>query len=189
MYNIFYDKLLKFCQMQEYVDDILNGRIYMNELRSFNNTSNLFRDDILDGWRALNSNIYTSARLEWHGESLSLPVEGLKMSYDGIGKIPVFSAAQLDERVIQKSPTGKYKFKAEFISHMRQFGDFVVLINKTELMQKLVAFANTQHVRVLCGCVQYVSDNEALPKAETFEDAVKKFVFAKTISTGREYQL
>ena len=184
--DIFSDKLIKFCQKQEYVDDILSGKLFMNELGTFNNVTDSFRNDIYDGYRVQEGDAI--ARIKWRGESIRFPITKLPMSFVGANKIPVFSAVQLSKNILDEITPGQYKFKKIVLDHMEQFGQYAVIINKTELMNKVEEYANRNNVRIHCGNIRYMDSKNPLPKVDSWEEQIHEFIFVKTTSDGRDYQ-
>jgi len=184
--DIFADKLVKICQKQEHVNDILNGKIYMNELGSFNSALDTFRGDKYDGYRIQEGEM--TARLEWRGEFMAFPLTRLPMSFVGANKIPIFSAVQLDESLFGKVSENKYRFRDTIISHMEQFGQYAVWLNKTELMTKIEEYANENNVKIHCGNIRYIDAKNSLPKFYTWEEQIREFIFVKTTSDERNYQ-
>ena len=187
--DYFSNMIIKFCQKQEYIDDVLSGNIFMSTLEKHNNTDDSYRGDELDGYRAFSPELYHSARLEWGGVVLPLPIEGMKISYVGMNKIPVFSCVQVDSNMLDEILPNKFRFKKSAIEHMAQFGDYAVFLSKTEMITKIENYANKNNVRVHCGNVRYIQENTPIPEVKSWEELIEQFVFAKTVSDTRKYNL
>ena len=183
------DYIIKFCQKQEYVDDILSGRIFMNELSVFNKIDDSFRGDEYDGMRVIKMSPNTVAKIEWRGEALTLPIDILSQSHVGINKIPVFNACLLNEKNLQRVTDSTFKFCPIFIKHMEQFGEHVVLLSKSEFAKKMETYVIDNNMYMHNGNIKYVDIETPPPKADTWEDSIREYVFVKTLSEHRNYDL
>jgi len=165
----------------------------MNELGKFRNKEDTFRSDPYDGSRPFRvTDEAITVTLEAQGmspPSISWPLPSqsiISHSFVGVEKIPIFSATQLDESVFIEIEPRRYKFNVSFVDHMAQFGQYAVLLNKSELIEKLETYANEQHVKVHCGRIRYVSEKTPPPELKTWEEQIEEFVFVKTISEKDE---
>ena len=166
--------LIKFYEKQEYVDNILNGSFFMRSVESINRLSDSFRGDPLEGYRVLEA---SSARVEWRGVTIPLPPTEYKFSYVGIQRIPVFSAVQLDEQILEETSEGIFKFKRAFVDHMEQFGKYVVTLCKKELIRKITTYADKNHYHFCYGNVSYVNSSTPPPESDDWKQIVDEYVF------------
>jgi len=191
------DFLIKICQKEEYVQDILAGNIYMNELKWFNSIPDSFRGDRYDGHRyhKIVDNEPVFLCLEVKGinpSSIKLPLPPksvIAQSFIGADKIPLFCAVQLDENIVESISPNEYKFKKSVIEHMEQFGNHVVILSKRELMAKMEEYANKNNVKIHAENVRYVNEKSSIPRTDSWEEQIKEFLFVKTVSPDRAYTL
>ena len=144
------DLLIKVSSKEEYLKDICDGKIYMNESGYFRKLEDNYRGDKFDGKCPINLSEIKKASLVLANSQkpenrIEIPVETITefvMGFSGDDKIPLFCSTQVDENILIKITDTQWRFKEEFTSEMEQFGEYYLLFYKIELQNGLDELAH-----------------------------------------------
>lgn len=143
-YDDFPDLLIKFSTERRFLQDLADGRVYMNESGYFRQLEDGFRGDKYDGKCPITMN-----SPDWYIEigPVDNSSEKIRLSYDQIrdfsvgfandDKIPLFCCSEFSEEILTKPINNVLYFKDEFIREMEQFGEYYIIFYKYDLLQKM----------------------------------------------------
>lgn len=155
--------LIKVSSKREYLEDIANGKIFMNESGYFRKLEDRYRGDIFDGKCPINLESLGAICIELRalddsGESLRFPVESIKnfkVGFDKDDKVPMFCCSMLTEEILYKENDFEFRFREEFVSEMEKFGDFFIAFDGYEFMSKINCLNQKSGILYRAGKVKY----------------------------------
>lgn len=157
------DLLIKVSSKEEYLKDICEGKIYMNESGYFRKLEDNYRGDRFDGKCPVDlgktkTDSLTIFNPQNPEERVEIPAEAITnftLGFSGDDKIPLFCCTQVDEKILYKKTETQWGFKEEFISEMEQFGEFYLLFYKVELLMGLDKHAQEIGAKLVADKVSY----------------------------------
>lgn len=157
------DLLIKVSSKEEYLKDICQGKIYMNESGYFRKLEDNYRGDRFDGKCPVDlgktkTDSLTIFNPQNPEERVEIPAEAITnftLGFSGDDKIPLFCCTQVDEHILNKKTDTQWSFKEEFISEMEQFGEYYMLFYKVELQLGLDKHAHEIGAKVIADKVSY----------------------------------
>lgn len=130
--------LIKFAEKEEYIDDLLRGKIYMKEAGYFRKLEDGYRGDKNDGKMPIDMTGETITLQAENGESISFNmVKDFQIGFSGDNKVPIFCAVLMDDKIIEICDDNAFKIKDEYLQEMQQFGKYVCFIPYEEMLQKI----------------------------------------------------
>lgn len=169
-YNSYLAKFGKY----EHLNDLKQGRMFFNTIKKYREDETKYRGDTLEGKILLDPQKFYI----WddNGENIfdKFPSpDQITYGYANDDTL-MFCASILDEKVLCKDKEKTLKLREDFLSEMKKFGDYVLIINPNELMDKL-------EIRYKTGEIQYCKS-----KPVTYYD---KKIKEKTIKRSLEDDL
>lgn len=170
--------LIKFCEKEEYIDDIIEGKLYMNASGYFRDLpgENTYRGDPFDGRRFIdvgNEEMYLE---QLDGERVYLngvpgfSVNNFTVGFSGDDKIPIWCACLMSDKVLEKIDETSMKLKKEYAEALSKFGKYAILISFDELVKKLNEFhKNHSDIQMYGKEVEYCDISKEYP-IETLND-------------------
>lgn len=149
----FPDYLFKVCEKEEYIDQLLEGKLYMKESGYFRKLEDGFRGDPFDGRGTVDlgdTEVYLESE---DGERIYLNgVPGVKLQnftfgFSGDDKIPIFCACMMDERMVEVTGENSFRIKREYLDEMKKFGTHILFIPYGEMRSKLEEY-NSKHPEI-----------------------------------------
>lgn len=155
--------LIKVSSKREYLEDIANGKIFMNESGYFRKLEDNYRGDIFDGKCPINLESLGAICIELRalddsGESLRFPVERIKnfqVGFDKDDKVPMFCCSILTEEILYKESDVEFGFREEFVEEMEKFGDFFMAFSGNEFVKNIDALSSQVDILYRVGKVKY----------------------------------
>ena len=189
--RIISDILIKFFEEEQWANDFLAGKLYINEAGKFITEENNFRGDNCEGSQVISYEkpiLIQFTRID-NGETIELPLQALtpiKQSFEGANKVPILCASGLNKNNFIKIDSNKYQLDTNFITHMKQFGSHAVIFSRGELLGKIDKMFKEQHISALSGDVHYQEYDKEMKQFENSKEQYEQF-FCKYISDGRDY--
>lgn len=161
--------LLKFCEKEEYVDDILSGKLYMNASGYFRNLpeENDYRGDPFDGKQPIDvgdTEIYLEGP---DGERLILngvpwaSIKNFSSGFSGDDIIPIWCACLMSLELFDQIDDKSFKLKKEYAESLSKFGEYIAIIPLGELQDKLYKFMqNHPGLHLIGKSVKYCDINK-----------------------------
>lgn len=158
------DLLIKVSPKEEYLKELCEGKIYMNESGYFRKLEDNYRGDRFDGKCPVNLGktqtdsltIFNPLKPEERVEIPAEVITDFALGFSGDDKIPLFCCTQVDEKILNKKTDTQWSFKEEFISEMEQFGEFYILFYKVELLIGLDKHAREIGATIVADKVSYL---------------------------------
>lgn len=162
-YDNFPDVLIKVSEKKEYLEDIVNGSIFMNESGYFRKLEDNYRGDKNDGkcpidLSNLKGEFFELKPVDGSMEGIRMPIEfihNFTLGFDGDSKIPLFCCSQLDENILVKETETVLKFKSEFIDEMCKFGKYFLMFHKFDLVKNISDYVIQNNMGAKWGPVCY----------------------------------
>lgn len=162
-YENFPDILIKFSEKKEYLEDIVNGNIFMNESGYFRKLEDNYRGDKNDGKRPIDLSNMKDQFIEFKPldgstEGIKLPIEfiyNFTVGFQGDDKIPLFCCSQLNEKILEKESETTLKFKDSFLNEMLQFGKYFLMFLEYEFLENITDFISEKNIGAKCGPISY----------------------------------
>lgn len=156
--------LLKFSSKREYLEDLTQGLLYMNESGYFRGLEDTYRGDPNDGKSPVSLEKYQDEKLiigpaDGSHESIEIPishVSNFKIGFHGDDKIPLYCCTMLTGDILERDGPNTFRFCQEFIAEMKQFGDYVVWIDGEELIRSVERYAEEHGLLAMYGPVEYL---------------------------------
>lgn len=172
--------LIKVSSRREYLEDIANGKIFMNESGYFRKLEDNYRGDIFDGKCPINLEslgaLYLELKaLDTNGESLRLPIKTVKnfqFGFDKDDKVPMFCCSILTENILYKESESVFRFKDDFVQEMEKFGEFFMAFSGNEFMESIDVLSKESSILYRAGKVKY-SDIFTTYDLDTIEEQTK----------------
>lgn len=189
--RIFSDILIKFFEKEQWADDFLAGKLYINQAGKFITDENKFRGDNYEGSQVFSCDkplLVQFTRTD-NGETIQLPLQArtpIKQSFEGANKVPIFCASGLNKNNFSKVETNKYELDSNYITYMEQFGKYAVMFSRKEFLDKTHQVLNNLCIACISGDVHYKEYDNKLKHFETIKDQYEQF-FCKYISEDRHY--
>ena len=157
------DLLIKVSSKEEYLKDICEGKVYMNESGYFRKLEDNYRGDRFDGKCPVDlsktkTDMLTFFEPQNPENRVEIPAEvitNFTIGFSGDDKIPLFCCTQVDEHILNKKTDTEWSFKEEFVSEMEQFGEYYLLFYKVELLMGLDKHAHEIGAKLVAGKVSY----------------------------------
>lgn len=187
--KIFSLYLIKFFEKEDWANNFLNGKLYINQAGKFINGKDNFRGDEYEGCQVTNFQDIQFMRLEniAKGEAVQFPLAPnsiIKQSFVGVDKVPVFCASGLNKNNFKKIAVNKYQFDPEYITYMKKFGMYAVMFDRMEFLNKV--FAKLKDIPTISDDVRYQNYDTKIKHFETAKEQYEQF-FYKYISDDRDY--
>ncbi len=156
--------LLKIAEKKEYIDDFLNGKLYMKESGYFRKLEDGYRGDKYDGKAPINnSKVQFSIKNPTTGEKIvfggtdGIQIDDVTIGFDGDDKVPIICMFLLDECTTDIID-GVITIKEEYLDELKKFGKYAGLIQYDELQYKIVNYRDEEKLlRLTMQKVQYVN--------------------------------
>lgn len=157
------DLLIKVSSKKEYLKDICEGKIYMNESGYFRKLEDNYRGDIFDGKCPINlsktkTDSLTIFNPQKPEERVEIPADAIKnftLGFSNDDKIALFCCTQFDENILSKKTDTQWCFKEEFVSEMEQFGEYYLLFYKVEFLLGMDKHAHDIGAKCVADKVSY----------------------------------
>lgn len=179
---------IKFCEKKEYAQDILQGRLYTNSAEYFRlaeiksgKRGQGDKDELIYGFpfenltcvdRSSKKEVFRvkvgHARLNWDSDNNKAMVSFI-----------AFRRSQLDN-VGEENGAELYSlqnYSQEFTSLSKQFGKYCVVMNATELVNRIENYCNDRNIGYRFGDVIYVSDHSEQQGRAFFEQDPDRFLY------------
>ena len=153
--------LIKFAEKEEYVDELLDGRIYMKASGYFRKLEDGYRGDKFDGKKPVDvTGMVMSIEAEdgtklVFNNSPDNKVWDFYIGFSGDDKVPIFCAVLMNDRIIEITGDNTFKIKDEYLQEMQQFGNYVAFIPLGEMLQKIEEYSRQHSEPVIYGPVEY----------------------------------
>ena len=141
--------LIKVFSKKEYMEDFLNGILYLNESGYYAKLDDTFRGDKYDS-----SIMEQNATIMINNECFYPDV--LVHGFVGDDKVPVFCVTALDQYSLNQIDDKTYTIKQEIIDELSKFGDYAILFDYTEFKLKLNNLCLIKNIRNVDSFVRYV---------------------------------
>lgn len=156
--------LIKVSNNKQYLEDLCNGRVYMNESGYFRKLEDTFRGDKFEGRYLISFKNLKKEFIELVSENnpkerIKIPVQAVKsltLGFEKDDKIPLFCCSQISESILIKESETSLRFREEFISEMEQFGSYYILFSKIEFLQNMLEYIHQNNIGGKWGPVSYV---------------------------------
>lgn len=160
----FPDMLIKVSAKREYLEDLCSGKIFMNESGYFRKLEDTYRGDKFDGKCLISFHNHKGEFLEFGPvdspeRRIKIPIENVHnftVGFSNDNKIPLFCCSQISEAILWQEKETSLRFKEEFVSEMKKFGDYYMLFSKTEFMQSMLKFIEENQLGGKWGSLTYV---------------------------------
>lgn len=146
-YEEFPQMLIKVSSKREYLEDLSQGKVFMNESGYFRKLDDTFRGDKFDGKYvvAMNSPEWCIkiGPTESNPEVITIPgtdIKNFTRGFKGDDKIPIFCCTDVTEEILEEPINHSMAFKENFIKEMEQFGFYYMIFSKMELITKLYTY-------------------------------------------------
>ncbi len=189
--RIFSDILIKFFEEEQWADDFLNGKLYINQAGKFITEGNDFRGDDCEGSHVVSFEkpiLIQFTRVD-NGESIEIPLlpkTPIKQSFEGASKVPVLCASGFNSNNLIKLEDNKYQLSSEYMEYMKQFGMYAVVFSRKELLDKIGKVLKEQCIPAISGDVQYQAYDTSIKTFATAQEQYEQF-FCKYVSDSRDY--
>lgn len=188
---IFSDVLIKFFEKEEWADNFLNGKLYINAAKKFILDSNNFRGYEYEGSQVIcySDTIFMRFEHPITGDGVELPLTPttpIKISFEGAKNVPIWCASGFNDNNVKKIDVDKYVMSSEFITHMKQFGKYAVLFSRREVLRKFPPIIKENRWLMLSDDVKYQKFDTCIKQDLTAKEQFEQF-FCKYISNDRDY--
>lgn len=137
--------IIKFCEKPEYIDDIMDGRLYMRASGYFRDLpeENTYRGDPFDGKMPIEIGEEEVYIEEPDGERVYLngvpwaSMQNFTAGFSGDDKIPIFCACLFTDEMMEKTGETSFRIKKDYVEVLAQFGSYVAMIPIGEVLEKL----------------------------------------------------
>ncbi len=152
---------IKFSEKREYLEDLANGKVYMNESGYFRKIDNRFRGDKFDGkYPFLTSSKWKIETGPFGNlkEKIIIPGECIKdftVGFKNDDKIPLFCCSIVSDKILDLQENGKMRFTNEFVSEMQKFGEYYMIFDLNELIDGIQEYIDDNKIYAQSGCVEY----------------------------------
>lgn len=153
---------MKFCEKKEYAEAISKGIIYMKESGYFRKLEDTYRGDPVDGKCPIDLEGQIGAIESADGERIEFIIgKDFVFGFVKDDKIPIFCATLLDETILEmkeKISENKYivAFRPEFKEGIKDFGEYIVLFNLDDFLNKADEYLKKHHIMAKSAKVEYV---------------------------------
>lgn len=186
--------LIKFCHEERFVEDIIQGNIYMKESGYFRKLDDKHKGDKFDGRCPVDLK-GEKIILQTEDDELVFPfVSNFSFGFHDDDKIPMFCATLLTEDILDKISDNEFRLKKSFVNEMKNFGEHIVWINLDEFMNKVEKYVNDNMIGTKYGRVQYVKIDEEYDinelkvfKHKPYEQFLKKIFYINIKMNGELY--
>ena len=172
--NQYPDILIKVSK-REYLEDIVNGRIYFSHAEHFRKIETDNSKDSREGKVAID----TSYPVDLNDEVLNLlhllDPEELNMSYISSAKTPIFCCSLLESHMLVPKGENAYDLSNEYLQEMSCWGSSVLVFSLDEFCRKIYQKCNSMGIIPLMDKVKYDQDNKKL----SFSDFKKMMITNK----------
>ncbi len=173
------DYLIKFAERKEYLDDIINGKIYMKESGYFRKLEDNFRGDELDGLYPIDA---IKSKVSFVDVEIP-PPSSMNVGFVGDDKIPMFCATFYCHDILDKMDDDSYRMKIDVADELKKFGKYALIIHFGEFIYRIKEYAKNHDLYYRYGMINY-SDKKFLMESimhKTFDEQLDAF-FKKDIS-------
>lgn len=190
--RIFSDILIKFFEQEQWADDFLSGKLYINQAGKFITEENNFRGDDCEGCQVVSFEkpILIQFTRTDNGETVKIPLlpqTPIKQSFIGAEKVPVLCASGLNSNNIEKLEDNKYRINSEYMEYMKQFGTHAVIFSRKELLDKLNSVLKVKKIPAISGDMCYQEYDTSIKTFATAKEQYEQF-FYKYVSKNRDYK-
>lgn len=150
---------IKVSEKKEYSEGIAQGKIYMKESGYYRQLDDDFRGDVFDGKYPVD---IEGSRIKVNGRELMeiRPlISYMTMGFEHDDKIPTFCSTIIDQDILYKKDNDTYCMKKEVINELIKFGDYAVIFDMREFINKMVQYADCNDFYIRYGKVKYVDSN------------------------------
>jgi hypothetical protein len=145
--NNFPPLIVKIAEKENYLNDFLNGKLYMNSAGYFRKVENNYRGDPFDGKRPLNSDLIhivienpkTKERLFF---DKTKGLKDLTMGFHGDDMVPIFCATLITPEMLIIVNQTRCCIKKEYVDELTKFGKYFTVVNLSSLRNKLIEYNN-----------------------------------------------
>lgn len=160
---------LKVSSKREYLEDLKNGRLFMNESGYFRELEDTYRGDRNDGKCPISMKPYYGESLiigpaDKPEERIEIPiscVENFVMGFSGDEKIPIYCCSVVSEEIVEQITPYRFRFREEYLAEMKQFGEYVAVFDGSELIQNIMKYATEKRINFTCDRVTYTDISSA----------------------------
>lgn len=163
------DLFLKFSTNREYLEDLKNGRLFMNESGYFRNLEDHYRGDRHDGKCPVSLKPFLGESLkigleDTPEEQFEIPISCVKdfvVGFEGDDKIPIYCCSVLSEENVEQVSSTCFRISDKFLNEMKQFGNYAALFYGNELVKNVLAFAKEKRLHFIANRVSYTNIESA----------------------------
>lgn len=190
--RIFSDILIKFFEKEQWAEDFLGGKLYINQAGKFITEENNFRGDDCEGSQVVSFEkpvLIQLTRID-NGETIKLPLlpkTPIKQSFQGANKVPILCASGFNSNNLIKIENNKYQLKQEYLEHMKQFGKYAVMFSRKELLNKIGKVLKGKKITAISDYVYYKEYDTTIKSFSTAIEQYEQF-FCKYVSDDRNYK-
>jgi len=154
--------LLKIFTEKDHAESLLKGNLYMRASGYFNALENDPRKDDKDGKCPIDLKEHNLKFVSDSGVTLDFAEisDSISIGFPGDDKVPIFCAVMLDQNAldITEDVQGNYtlRFKKEYAKEILKFGQYAILLNVDEFIEKISAVGSQRDLIFNYGCIKYV---------------------------------
>lgn len=151
--------VIKFSKM-EYLEKIKKGHIYFKESKYFKNIEDDHSGDSREGKIRVNPiAIPQNDNIIFEVMRKTEELNFYQRKYE---KIPIFCCSIIDEEILIKKDDCHFDFKEEFIQEMKKWGNTFILINLSELLNKIIKECDNYNITCYANKINYDQDIRVL---------------------------
>lgn len=136
---------------REHLEQLLNGEIFFNNIQYYRDDGTDFRGDSMEGRVPIDPTkiqIYDKNGRDIF-ESVPYPTSVIESFFDD-NDLLMFCAATITEQVLDYKGNHTYHFKEEFKKAIREFGDYALLTNTSDLLDHIRAVTDESGQKIAC---------------------------------------
>lgn len=155
---------------KEYLEELLDGKIYMNSSGFFRSLDDNYRGDKSDGKTQVSSknllivieDPITGERILFD-ENHGLQPDSLLFGFDGDDRVPIFCMTYLDSHAFDYVGNDSFVVKKEIVDEISRFGEYFVSFSVNEVMDRIKQFNNNnKDYNLMTGKVEYYNPDEII---------------------------
>lgn len=136
---------------REHLEQLLNGEIFFNNIQYFRDDGTDFRGDSMEGRIPIDPTKIQIFDKNGKGilESVPYPTSVIE-SFLNDNDLLMFCAATITKDILEYQGNNTYCFKDEFKSAIREFGDYALLTNTSDLLDHIRAVTDESGQKIAC---------------------------------------
>ena len=190
-------QFIKIAEKEEYLQDFLDGHLYMKASGYFRKLEDGYRGDIHDGRNPIpTKNIHIVAENPKTGERIFFDEEhgmtpgSLAAGFNGDDRIPIFCMGYLNAEIMEVTGENFFEIKSEIVDELSKFGQFFVMVPMREMMAKVRAYnENNSDTAFLTSTVEYFDpEKEMFDRDKSDSFGQYRSFFRKVVSYKNQHE-